>query len=146
MTYQMIPPHAVITADKCLFHAEGVGDLKIEVPNSKSSTSVLLKDTLYAPQIGLMIVSVGRIAGAGYSVSFKNNSCNICKGKDQKIVGQIPANRNGLYKVEHELMAGAELEQVNIHPLHCRLGHMSLNSICHLVHTNVVAGELVSKL
>ena len=139
-TYQSIPPRAVITADKRLFHAEGVGDLQIEVPNGKSSTSVLLKDTLYAPQIGLTIVSVGRIASAGYSVSFENDSCNIRKDEDQRIVGQIPANGNGLYKVEHAAMAGAALEQVNIHTLHRRLGHVSLDSIRRLVRTNAVAG------
>jgi hypothetical protein len=91
VTYQSIPPCAVVTANKCLFHAEGIGDLQIEVPNGKSSTSVLLKDSLYAPQIGFTIVSIGRIANAGYSVSFKNNSCNIQKGQDKKIVSSIPA-------------------------------------------------------
>src|ERR1700677_1090404 len=139
-TYQTIPPRAVVTADKRLFHAEGIGDLQIEVPNGKSSTPVLLKDTLYAPQIGVTIVSIGRIVSAGYSVSFENGSCNIRKEQDRKIVGSIPANGNGLYKVEHALTAGAALEQVNIHTLHRRLGHASLDSIRNLVRNNAVVG------
>ena len=139
-TYQSIPPRAVVTADKRFFHAEGIGDLQIEVPNGKTSTSVLLKDTLYAPQIGLTIVSIGRIANSGYSVSFENNACNIRKESSSKIVGSIPANGNGLYKVEHALTAGAALERVNIHTLHRRLGHVSLDTIRSLVRNNAVDG------
>jgi hypothetical protein len=37
-------------------------------------------------------------------------------------------------------MAGTALEQVNIHTLHRRLGHMSLNSIQSLVCNNAIAG------
>jgi transposase InsO family protein len=110
------------------------------VPNGKSSTPVLLKDTLYAPQIGSTIISIGRIASAGYSVSFENGSCNIQKEQNSKIIGSIPTNGNGLYKVEHVLTAGAATEQVNIHTLHRRLGHVSLDSIRKLVRNNAVAG------
>ena len=119
---------------------EGIGDLQIEVPNGQSSTSVLLKDTLYAPQIGVMIVSVGRIASASYSVSFEDNCCKIRKQDSERTVGSIPANGNGLYKVEHALTAGAAFEQVSIHTLHRRLGHVSLDSIRNLVRNNAIAG------
>jgi transposase InsO family protein len=96
--------------------------------------------TLYAPQIGSTIVSIGCIASTGYSVSFENGSCNIQKEQNSKIVGSIPANGNSLYKVEHILTAGAVTEQVNIHTLHRRLGHVSLDSIWKLVCNNAVAG------
>ena len=139
-TYHPIPPRAIVTADKRTFHAEGIGDLQIEVPNGKKSTKVLLKDTLYAPQIGLTIVSIGRIANAGYSVSFENNSCNIRKGQEEKIVGSIPATGSGLYKVEHALTASAALEQVNILTLHRRLGHVLLDTIRNLVRNNAITG------
>ena len=139
-TYHSIPPHPIFTADKHMFHAEGVGNLQIEVPNGKTSTPILLKDTLYAPQIGLTIVSVGRIANAGYSVSFENDCCSIRKGQDEQRVGSIPANGNGLYKVKHVLMANAAVEQVYIHTLHRQLRHVSFDMIRNLVRTNAVTG------
>ncbi len=140
VTYQPIPPHPIVTADKRTFYAEGVGDLQIDVPNGEVLTPVLLKDTLHAPQIGLTVVSIGRIAKASYSVSFEDNHCKIRKDQDRRVVGSIPTTGNGLYKVEHALMAGMTLEQVNILTLHRRLGHMSLDTIQSLVRNNAVTG------
>ena len=56
------------------------------------------------------------------------------------MVSSIPANGNRLYKVKHVLMAGTAFEQVSIHTLHQRLGHVSLDSICNLVCNNAIAG------
>src|SRR6266702_3201851 len=140
VTYQPIPPRPIVTADKRTFYAEGVGDLQIDVPNGEVLTPVLLKDTLHAPQIGLTVVSIGRIAKASYSVSFEDNHCKIRKDQDRRVVGSIPTTGNGLYKVEHALMAGMTLEQVNILTLHRRLGHMSLDTIQSLVRNNAVTG------
>ena len=139
-TFQPITPRPIVTADKRLFYAEGTGNLQIEVPNGKSSTTVLLKDTLYAPQIGVTIVAIGRIANAGYSVSFEDNCCKIKKKDSDKVVGNIPATGNGLYRVEHALTVAAALEPVNILTLHRRLGHVSLETIRSLVRNNAVAG------
>jgi len=138
--YQPIPPCPIVTADKRTFYAEGVGDLQIDVPNREVLTPVLLKDTLHAPQIGLTIVSIGHIAKAGYSVSFEDNHCKIRKDQDQRVVGSIPTTGNGLYKVEHALMASTALEQVNILTLHWRLGHVSLDTIRSLICNNAVTG------
>ena len=44
----------------------------------------------------------------------------------------------GLYKVKHALMAA--LEQVNIHTLHWRLGHVSFDTIRSLINTNAITG------
>ena len=79
-TYQSISPQAIISANKHIFYAQGVGNLQIKVPNGNALTPVLLKDTLYMPQIGLTVVSIGHIVKAGYSVSFEDNRCQIKKG------------------------------------------------------------------
>jgi hypothetical protein len=41
-TYREIPPRAIIAADKRMFYAIGIGDLRVEVPHGESSTSVIL--------------------------------------------------------------------------------------------------------
>ena len=44
--YHVILLHLIIAADKWIFYAVGTGDLRIEVPNGKSSTPIILKDVL----------------------------------------------------------------------------------------------------
>jgi len=86
ITYRDIEPQAIAVADKRLFYAQGMGDLHITVPNGESSTPMLLKDVLYAPDMGLTIVFINRIAKAGHTVTFEGETCKI-KGKEGKIIG-----------------------------------------------------------
>src|SRR5713226_4275496 len=65
-----IPPRAITAANGSIFTATSMGDLKINVPNGLSSTPITLKDVLYAPDISLTVVAVGKIADAGYSSFF----------------------------------------------------------------------------
>jgi len=95
-----IPPRRITTANSRVFYAIGTGDMKIDVPNGASSTPITLKDALYAPDVGLTVVSIGRITDAGYSVAFEGKSCRI-KNRSGKLIGDVSANPNGLYKVEH---------------------------------------------
>ena len=43
----------------------------MEVPNGKSPTSVLLRDTLHAHDMGLTVVRISRIIGAGHTIPFE---------------------------------------------------------------------------
>jgi hypothetical protein len=139
--YRTISPRAITAANKRIFYAIGTGDLQIDVPNGNSTTPVLLHDTLHTPEMALTIISIGRITGAGYSVAFEHKSCKI-KIKTGKIIGKIPASSNGLYKVEHAHVAlsTGTVEQVNIHTLHRRLGHISADTICSLIRNNAITG------
>jgi hypothetical protein len=142
-SYREIPPHAIAAADKRVFHAIGTGDLEIEVPNGKSSTSILLKDVLHAPKMGTTIVSVNRIAKAGYAVTFKDNTCQI-RNKSNKVIGMIPASQNGLYKVERVCAAATPEEHIDLVMLHQCLAHIGPNAIWKMVKSNVIEGiELV---
>jgi Pol polyprotein len=134
-----ILPHPITAANGKPFYAIDISDLKIAVPNNVSTTPITLKNTLYAPNMGLTIVSISCIATAGYSITFKGN---ICKIKDKKgaIMGSIATSPNGLYKVKHPLMAVAAAKQVNILMLHQRLSHIAVNTIWSLIYTNTVIG------
>jgi hypothetical protein len=59
--YKTILPHLITAADKRIFYAVGTGDLRIKVPNGESSTPIVLKDVLHAPDMGITIVSVSWI-------------------------------------------------------------------------------------
>ena len=141
VTYHSIPPRAITTVDKCIFYAIGTGDLQIEVLNGSLTTAVLLKDTLHAPDMGVTIVSISRIAKAGYTVSFKGDSCKIknCSGT---IIGTIPATSNGLYKVDCAYVAAATamLEHADMLTLHQCLGHIAPNTIRALIKSGAIEG------
>ena len=72
--YREIKARRVVTANEGTFHAIGIGDLKIDVYNGAKSTRVLLKNTLYSPELKNTIVSIGRILEAGYKLGFDETS------------------------------------------------------------------------
>ena len=138
VTYRDIPARPITAANNCVFYAVGAGDLQIQVPNGASSNKILLRDALYAPDMGLTVVSIGRIVKAGCSVQFEDGSCKIkCNGST---IGSIPASTNGLYKVEHSLVAASAPEFIDILMLHHCLGHISVDAIRSLLRTNAVTG------
>ena len=86
--YVPIIPKSITAADKQYFQAIGKGNLQIKIPSGISTTTVLLKDVLHCPDMGLTLVSVGKITAAGYKVIFRGTTCRIYDCKD-KIIGQI---------------------------------------------------------
>ena len=137
LTYRPINPRPITAADKRVFYAIGSGDLQIQVPNGTSTTPIVLRDALHAPDIGVTVVSIGRIAKAGYTVLFEGDRCKIIN-KNAKVIGDIPVSTNGIYKVLHA--GAATLEQVDLLTLHRRLGHVSVNAIRSLIRNHLVAG------
>ena len=77
INYKEIKLRLIQAADKQIFHAVGLGNLKIEVPKGTSFTPIILKDVFHAPDMGLTIVSINCIIRARYSVKFKGKFCII---------------------------------------------------------------------
>jgi hypothetical protein len=80
VTYEEIIARPITAANNEVFHAIGMGDLAIQVPNGETSNTVLLRDVLHAPDMSLTVVSIGRIIKAGYIVEFADGHCIIKKG------------------------------------------------------------------
>ena len=96
INYTDIDPVPIRTADKRTFQATGKGDMYIYLPNrDKSNSRILLKDVLYASRMGITLVSISRVAGAGSTVVFTGNVCRIYS-KDREIIGEIKV-KGGLY-------------------------------------------------
>jgi hypothetical protein len=88
----------------------------------------------------LAVISISKIASAGYAASFEGQECKI-KNKKGKTVGRIPASTSGLYRVGHPAAASAAVqEQVDLLTVHRRLGHISADSIRLLTRTNAATG------
>ena len=121
-------PKAIATADKHYFQATGKGNLRIEISNGQTTSSILLTDVLYCPKMGLTLVLISKLM----DVSFHSHFVLRCKIFDEKgkVIGDVP-QRNGLYRVDHSMETGGEIggmaaKVVTIEELHWRMGHILL--------------------
>jgi len=69
--FQPIQPWGILAADKKHFEVIGKGDMFVQVPNGDKSKKMYVKDILYAPNLGVTLLSVARITQAGYTLHFK---------------------------------------------------------------------------
>ena len=72
-----IPPKPIQSADNCTFNAISRGNLYIHLPNGEKRSRILLKDVLYTPSMKVTLISISRLASAGYAALFCNQSCSI---------------------------------------------------------------------
>ena len=101
-------PKSIATADKCYFQATGKGNLRIKMSNGKIMSFILLTDVIYSPKMGLTLVSISKLADAGFHSHFMS-CCKIFNGRD-KVIGDVP-QRNRLYQVDHSMETGERLEE-----------------------------------
>src|ERR1700678_1487854 len=135
-----IEPIPITAADKRTFKATGKGDMRIYLPNGNS---VLLKSVLYAPSMGITLVSISWIANAGLTVVFSGDICKIYD-KNKEVIGEIEG-KGGLYRVyssngASQAQVADEKETVSIDELHRRLGHVLHERIKFLVKKGLVKG------
>ena len=118
-----IVPKSITAADRRSFSAVGKGDIWVYLPNRKEKPSqVLLKNVLYAPAMGITLVSISCIATARSTVVFTRTTCQIFNNK-KKVIGMIQM-KSGLCQVfsthplEEEYTGKARVV-VSIDELHC---------------------------
>jgi hypothetical protein len=143
VNYHQIPARPIAPADDKIFPAIGMGDLEIQVPNGAIMSTILLKDTLFALDLHLTLVSTGCILKEGYKLEFVDNACYIREYKNGPIISHIPVSASCLFKVEHTSAAddASKLaEPVDILTLRCRLGHISVDIIHNLIHAGSITG------
>ena len=75
INYTPITSCPITAADKRVFHAVGKGDMHIRILNGSTTTTILLKDVLYAPAMGVTIISVSRVTAAGFAILFRAKFC-----------------------------------------------------------------------
>jgi len=135
INYTPIASRPITTTDKRVFHAIGKGDMRVRIPNGSTTTTILLKDVLYAPAMGVTIISISRVTAAGA------NFCRIFDPKHKRI-GHVHVTSNGLYRVDHGeavMSAGAKMK-LTLSELHQRMGHITLDAVRKLVEDKRVVG------
>ena len=64
-TYKPLTGHTIRAANRSTFNAKGTGDILIEVPCGNRTNKVILKDTLYTPDIHATLVSLAKFDMGG---------------------------------------------------------------------------------
>lgn len=127
-------PKAITAADKHTFDTIGKGDLTILIPNGSSTMHVLLRDVLYAPKMGIMLVlvSIGKLNIASYTALFHDKRCQVFNAQKRKL-REIPLV-NRLYSLKSsamkKLFAGLakQGELLTMEEVHAQLGHVAPQS------------------
>ncbi|KAJ3475523.1 hypothetical protein NLI96_g11784 [Meripilus lineatus] len=123
--FHTIPTRQIRAANSHNFQAYGMGNLIIRVPNGKSWSNILLRDTLYAPQMHATLASLGQFDDAGYAILIHGGTLTIKSPSGTKI-GKIHKDHSGLYRVSSDDSASAaSIPSLSLFELHCRLGHIS---------------------
>jgi hypothetical protein len=138
-----IPPKAFRTAKEQSFSATGKGEMVIDVPDGAEFTQLRLTEVLYSPEVGYTLIPIGKLDDYGFSAMFSGGKCLI-QGPDGSRVEEVPKDRRGLYRVQHE----HELEEANVaaaetltlDQFHRRMGHISTKIAQKLVDDGFVTG------
>ncbi|THH02199.1 hypothetical protein EW026_g594 [Hermanssonia centrifuga] len=126
--FEAIPPKPISAANNCTFHIMGKGNI----------------DVLYAPDIGVTLVSVSHIIAAEFKVVFVKDSCSIFN-PNGNLIGEIPAT-GVFYHVYHSKSmdyARRMKKILTIDELHCLIGHISHNAARDLVKKGLVLGVVI---
>jgi Pol polyprotein, beta-barrel domain len=104
-TFKEITPRTINAVDKTIFKAVGVGNMRIGIPNGKTTTYITLRGVLNCPDLAFTLISLTRCDAAGFSVLLKDRKCVIRDARGA-ILAQVLLS-DGLYKIEHKDMAVA---------------------------------------
>ena len=144
INFTPIQRKVLTAADGGHFEATEKGDMHITMPNGKATSRILLKDVLYAPKMGVTLISISKIDVAGYAALFHKSQLRIFSSmKERKVLAQILI-RNGLYRVEHEkdvdVAAAVIPEVISIEKLHRLMGHIAPEAARKMVEKGLVEG------
>jgi hypothetical protein len=148
INFTEIETRPITAADKRSFNAIGKGDMYINVPQGNGTSQIRLLDVLYAPSMGVTLVSIGKITDSGASVLFHGNVCRIFDST-RVLLAEIP-KEGGLYRTftPHAESTGCVAKVVDlltIDELHRKLGHVGHDAARILVEKGLVKGIELDK-
>jgi len=112
----------------------------VDLPNGGKRSKLELTDVQYSPEVAYTLVSVGNLDEKGFVVKFGGGKC-VITDPNGVIIGEVPKNQKGLYRVEHDLeTADVASEELTLEQFHRRMGHISPESARTLVSRGLVTG------
>jgi hypothetical protein len=132
------PPVYMNTANQQRFPALGEGNLVIQVPNNGTESKLVLHKVLHAPVVNYTLVSIGRLDMEGYCAHIGGSVLELVSLLGDR-VGWVARTPLCLYKTMHDFVS-ADVVEMSVMELHCRLGHISVASACKLVASGAIQG------
>lgn len=128
---------------------KGIVSLATDVDGRKKT--VRFRDTLYVPDLCTNLISVGKIADKGLSVTFDKEKAEVMDGGGNVV---LAAERiDGLYYVQggnvdeckkaEEADSGARTRENSLKDWHIRLGHLNVQSLREAIRTGSIQGMRV---
>ena len=106
-----------------------------------ATNKFILSNVLFVPDFRITLISVNKLAKAGLSTFFPENTttCTIYQGKTLVMTGQHQAS---LYHANTTPVLPKEAENmsIDINTLHQHMGHISMNQIRHMVKEGQLQG------
>jgi hypothetical protein len=128
----------ISAANKGVFNALGAGTLVLLTHTKGNNNKIILKNTLYAPDITFTLISIGKCDDAGYKTTFTGQQCTIMN-KSGTILLKAP-KYHGLYRVDQRPAKLTAYTCLNPFEMHKRLGHISQKSIKMLFDQGMILG------
>ena len=142
--YHPLENRHVTTADGHTFRALGMSDVKIDLPNGASYSTVILKDSVYVPDLTFTLISISRLNLARCSALFEDGKCIILY-PDGRMMATLPLS-NGIYHLVAERPATtpdhAQLTttKMSINKAHQKFRHIAHAAVKHIIKTGVITG------
>ncbi|RWR98872.1 retrovirus-related Pol polyprotein from transposon TNT 1-94-like protein, partial [Dinothrombium tinctorium] len=138
VNYEEINPIDITLADNRIVKAIGVGDIHLIFKTKAGFAKVLMKEVLFVPELGNNLFSVSKVASLGFEVIFGDKNCRIKRGNKLLVEG---FRKGGLYLLNCEInYASIASDNISIEIWHHRLGHISKDTIRHMMTNKMVDG------
>ena len=140
-----ITPRTITGANGDTFTSDTRGTLTIPIPKDQygNTGTLVLKDTLYCPNMPNTLVSIGKLDDSGYKFEISNGILWIYDGQQGTTIGRIPKD-NGLYKIndatDGEYALIAKERTMSLYDLHCILGHVNYDYLLDLMKKEKLTG------
>jgi hypothetical protein len=133
-------PKCISATNKGIFNTLGVGTMVLPTKINSNDHNIILKDTLYVPDIACTLISIGRCDDARYKTMFADQKC-IIKNKAGSVLLLLQAPKyHELYKINQEPAEFAAYTCLNPIKMHKQLGHISKKSIRRLFKHGMIQG------
>jgi transposase InsO family protein len=125
-------------------YARGIGDVPIVSTVNGVATQGVIKDVLYAPDVGVNLLSVASVTSHGYNVNFFGEDCEIEKDGVTFIVGRRFGQSLYLLDIStqsiQEAAKAAMANGASFEIWHERLAHVNYNTMRRMQKLNAVTG------
>ena len=119
----------------------------ISLPNGKGHSQIRLCDVLYAPKMGITLISISKLDLASYAALFRDKRCQIFDARKKKL-GEVPLNK-GLYCVKRSRCIFAGLakatDSLTMEEVHAQLGHIAPTAIRAMLKDGTITGITLDK-